>query len=342
LSAGYVYALINPSLDGLVKVGRTERIPEERALELSQGTGVPTPFIVAFQIWVRDCETGEAGVHAFLEMRGYRVNENREFFRAPLHVIVEAITIICGNSRIPHEPDPLRQTASMPLDRGPYTPQERDLIYDLQGSWRRGINGIGSYPDYALAIRSAKQLIALGAFKGHQMLGDAIRCKTSDPKAAEAAYRSGAIAGCIPCMLSIAELRDTLREDSRADQAWAIFFNHGDALVKSIHADIQRLIPIMGKEDLRQRGEMVDEYLRDRGERLDEYMYDTLEVEFVEPVFQYFYLRIPAHRKVNLAWLDGSYGELLKELFLVWMNNRKDGTDLEENRVATHVRELLT
>jgi T5orf172 domain len=45
---GYIYALINPSLEGLVKVGKTTTNPEKRANELSSVTGVPMQFIVAY------------------------------------------------------------------------------------------------------------------------------------------------------------------------------------------------------------------------------------------------------------------------------------------------------
>ena len=59
---GYVYILINPSLKGLLKVGQTKKDPEERAKEISQGTGVPTPYIVAFKEEFNDCvETHELG-----------------------------------------------------------------------------------------------------------------------------------------------------------------------------------------------------------------------------------------------------------------------------------------
>lgn len=88
---GYVYALINPSLPGLVKVGRTDRDPISRALELSAHTGVPTPFIVAYQRFVSDCEHGEAWVHTVLERGGGRLSAQREFFTIPLHEVVEAI-----------------------------------------------------------------------------------------------------------------------------------------------------------------------------------------------------------------------------------------------------------
>jgi hypothetical protein len=46
---GYVYILINPSLKGLLKVGQTKKDPEERAKEISQGTGVPTHYFVEFK-----------------------------------------------------------------------------------------------------------------------------------------------------------------------------------------------------------------------------------------------------------------------------------------------------
>ena len=74
--AGYVYALINPSMEGLVKVGRTTRDPRDRAQELSLATGVPTPFLLAFFRFFSDSRQGEQYVHALLERQGYRVTAN--------------------------------------------------------------------------------------------------------------------------------------------------------------------------------------------------------------------------------------------------------------------------
>ena len=78
---GYVYILVNPSMPGLIKVGRTLRDSRMRARELSS-TGVPTPFQVAFEIFAEQHETLEARVH--LELTDFRVNAAREFFRYPL------------------------------------------------------------------------------------------------------------------------------------------------------------------------------------------------------------------------------------------------------------------
>lgn len=81
--AGYLYLLVNPSMEGLIKVGKTVRNPRERAKELGSATGVPTPFILVFDLYVEDCARAEEHVHTELEQKGYRVSENREFFSAP-------------------------------------------------------------------------------------------------------------------------------------------------------------------------------------------------------------------------------------------------------------------
>lgn len=78
-------------MPGLAKVGRTARDPSGRATELSGATGVPTPFIVAYQHPVSNCEAAERWVHEELEQRGQRASERREFFSAPLHEIVEIV-----------------------------------------------------------------------------------------------------------------------------------------------------------------------------------------------------------------------------------------------------------
>jgi hypothetical protein len=78
-TAGYIYLLVNRSMPGMVKVGRTGQPPSRRAIALG-GTGVPTPFEVVFEVLVPDQRAAEAFVHRVLEERGCRVSENREFF----------------------------------------------------------------------------------------------------------------------------------------------------------------------------------------------------------------------------------------------------------------------
>jgi hypothetical protein len=78
--AGYVYLLSNPSMPGLVKIGRTTRDPSRRAHELTSATGVPTPFRLEGYVRTDDAVRTEAEIHR--RMGAERVNRRREFFRA--------------------------------------------------------------------------------------------------------------------------------------------------------------------------------------------------------------------------------------------------------------------
>lgn len=81
MNPGYVYILINHSMPGLIKIGKTIRDPHRRARELST-TGVPTPFQVAFELFSEEHDTLEALVHN--KLLDFRVSTNREFFHFPV------------------------------------------------------------------------------------------------------------------------------------------------------------------------------------------------------------------------------------------------------------------
>ncbi len=91
MAAGYLYVLVNSSMPGLVKVGKTTRAPSDRANELSNTTGVPTPFVVAFDDYFEDCDVAERLVHSELEKRGLRQSMQREFFRASASEVIKII-----------------------------------------------------------------------------------------------------------------------------------------------------------------------------------------------------------------------------------------------------------
>ena len=93
MSQGFIYILINPSIPGLAKVGKTTRSTQERVSELSSATGIPSPFIVVYEHPVEDCHAVEKWVHSELERRGFRAANNREFFTAPIHEIVNLIVL---------------------------------------------------------------------------------------------------------------------------------------------------------------------------------------------------------------------------------------------------------
>lgn len=78
-TAGFVYILSNPSMPNIVKIGSTERTIKERISELSSVTSLPTPFEVEYYLLVEDPIYFEKYIHE--ELKDYRVNEKREFFK---------------------------------------------------------------------------------------------------------------------------------------------------------------------------------------------------------------------------------------------------------------------
>ena len=87
---GVVYIVRSASHgNDIYKVGLTRRSAEERAHELGTSTGVPLPFGVLANWEVANCSLIEKEAH--LRLKQYRVNKNREFFRASLSTIVAAV-----------------------------------------------------------------------------------------------------------------------------------------------------------------------------------------------------------------------------------------------------------
>lgn len=85
---GFVYVLSNESMPGIVKIGKTERHPGVRSLELFT-TGVPEPYDIEFAVWVDCPDSAEKAIHDALV--AFRVSDNREFFRVSPEVAVEKV-----------------------------------------------------------------------------------------------------------------------------------------------------------------------------------------------------------------------------------------------------------
>lgn len=87
--SGYIYILLNPAMQGHLKIGMTNRTPQERADELSSTTGVPTRFLVAHSVQVQNPERIELLLHT--KLAPFRVNKDREFFQVTLEKAIEAL-----------------------------------------------------------------------------------------------------------------------------------------------------------------------------------------------------------------------------------------------------------
>jgi len=74
---GIVYILVNSSMAGMVKIGKTSRSVRLRVSEL-KSTGVPTPFECFSAAYVEDMDLVEDHLHSLFS--DVRVNKGREFF----------------------------------------------------------------------------------------------------------------------------------------------------------------------------------------------------------------------------------------------------------------------
>jgi hypothetical protein len=91
-TSGWIYMLGNESMPDLCKIGQTQRTPEERAMELSGGTGVPSLFHVIHSCEVSNVHEAEKEAHKILS--AYRINNNREFFKIEIKLAVEIFELV--------------------------------------------------------------------------------------------------------------------------------------------------------------------------------------------------------------------------------------------------------
>lgn len=74
---GWVYVLTNERVPGLVKIGKTSKVPEIRAKEVSK-TGVPGQWVVVYKAFVPDYSNVERIVHDKLKAAGQ--HDSKEYF----------------------------------------------------------------------------------------------------------------------------------------------------------------------------------------------------------------------------------------------------------------------
>ena len=86
-----IYILINESMPGYVKIGKTSTSLEQRIRELSSSSSIPLPFTAFYACIVNNAEFVEHQLHdAFDESR---VNPKREFFQIAPERVVAALKL---------------------------------------------------------------------------------------------------------------------------------------------------------------------------------------------------------------------------------------------------------
>lgn len=160
INQGYVYVMINPSYNGIIKIGKTTKEPEERAKELSSATGVATPFIVVYKRLFNNCHLAESIIHSHFTEQGYRINDSREFFSTPID---EAINFIVSLSDH-FDNDPYQEEQNI-------TDNEdlKETFYNLALDYQFGNNN--TFIDYDKAIEYYQKAADLGHFGAYNSIG---------------------------------------------------------------------------------------------------------------------------------------------------------------------------
>lgn len=80
---GWVYCISNPEMPTLLKIGMTDRTPQERLAEANRSDTwrPPVDFKIEFAKKVKNALKKEKTIHKLLEQYNERVNRSREFFR---------------------------------------------------------------------------------------------------------------------------------------------------------------------------------------------------------------------------------------------------------------------
>ncbi|MAY25606.1 MAG: hypothetical protein CMK02_04820 [Polycyclovorans sp.] len=210
-SPGYIYVIINQSIPGHVKIGKTTREPSIRAVELSAATGVATPFLVAYEAYFEDCDYAENYIHTILERHDVILAKNREFFTISateaINIVIQAQEVINQkssnqvNNSYSNEVQETNVTILANVGCDP-SDQYDEFLEDAYAYW----TGWGDkIIDVNKAIKLFKSAAKLGSDDAYIQLGN-IHAESGDFKQGLSWIVTGAEKGFPECWIELYEI----------------------------------------------------------------------------------------------------------------------------------------
>ena len=135
---GYVYILTNPSLKGMVKIGKTRRPVNTRSKEL-YNTAIPTEFVEFASLKTSKYAQVEELVHRILtKLTRKRVSEKREFYKIKpkeaLEILTDVSSVLDPDDRWFHVPG--QEVVVKPIKREVDAPKSKSKTAKIGGmSW---------------------------------------------------------------------------------------------------------------------------------------------------------------------------------------------------------------
>lgn len=105
-----VYVLTNPSMPGIVKIGKTTQSDVEQRMSQLYSTGVPLPFKCEYAVEVEDCHKAEQALHIAFDP--YRVNPRREFFDIDPEQAIAILKLLGNKDMTPNIEKQLNENVS--------------------------------------------------------------------------------------------------------------------------------------------------------------------------------------------------------------------------------------
>ena len=94
--AGFIYIMSNPAFGELIKIGSTNRDPNDYRRQELDTTGVPDEFKVEYYVFASNYRALESQIHK--QLYDLRPKKNREFFKCPIPKAIDLIRKIGDNN----------------------------------------------------------------------------------------------------------------------------------------------------------------------------------------------------------------------------------------------------
>ena len=219
---GYVYIMINPSFQGVVKIGKCNIDPNEFAQQLSTRKGVPSPYILVYYKPFIDYIKAEKHIHSILEDRDLRLDPSSELFSIDTTEAINILLSIHDDTGADYEVEITSQ------DNSTSQSDLAESLYLMGLDYSNGTDEV--FQDKDKAIEYYERSAQLGYVKAFRSLADLLYYNKNKAEKAISYLKKGAELGDWRCYADLAFIYERPNEHytnmHNAELSWKKFFEH--------------------------------------------------------------------------------------------------------------------